>query len=118
MIDPEIWYHMAFWVITGIMVISALFTVEAREVMHSVYGLAATFICVGMLFILLGAEYLAIIQILVYVGAVAVLMVFALMLTRRRILDGSEEQKEKDRLEELEEEERLLGHDKDDGGEE
>lgn len=119
MIDPEIWYHLVFWIISGILVFAALFTVEAREVMHSVFGLATTFICIGILFILLGAEYLAIIQILVYVGAVAVLMAFAIMLTRRRIIHESEAQVESDRLEELEAEKALFRKDDDEeGGEE
>jgi len=121
MIDPEIWYHVAFWTIAGIMVIAAIFTIEAKEVMHSIYGLATTFISIAMFFILLGAEYIAMMQILVYVGAVTVLMAFAIMLTRRRIKPLSEEEEERERLEDLREEEELIAdHHSDtfDGGEE
>jgi NADH:ubiquinone oxidoreductase subunit 6 (subunit J) len=74
-----------------------------------------------MFFILLGAEYLAIMQILVYVGAVAVLMAFAIMLTRRRMKPLSEEEEERERIEELREEEELMADyhsDTFDGGEE
>ena len=108
MIDPDVWYHVAFWVICGIMTMAAIFTIEAKEVMHSVYGLALTFIMVACFFVLLGAEYLAVIQILVYVGAVAVLMAFAIMLTRRRMIELSTKEEEEERQEELKEEEELI----------
>ena len=50
--------------------------------------LALTFLGVGITYIFLNAEYLAIIQIMIYVGAVSVLMLFGIMLTKRRLLGG------------------------------
>lgn len=118
MIDPDIWYEVAFWTLAGILVIAAIFTIETKEVMHSIYGLATTFICVAGIFVLLNAEFLAIIQILVYVGAVSVLLAFAIMLTRRRIIEKEDEEEEKDRRKEMEEDDILITKYYDDGGEE
>jgi len=69
-----------------IMLASAILVFQVKEVIHSVIFLAITFLSVAALFILLNAELLAIIQILIYVGAVVVLMLFAVILVRRRII--------------------------------
>ncbi|MCL4384989.1 MAG: NADH-quinone oxidoreductase subunit J [Cyanobacteria bacterium] len=54
----------------------------ARHIIHSALYLALTLLCVATYFILLKAEYLAVVQIMVYIGAVVVMILFALMLTR------------------------------------
>jgi NADH-quinone oxidoreductase subunit J len=62
--------------------------VFAKEIVRNVVWLAMTFIGVAMIFLFLNAEYIAIIQILVYVGAVSVLILFGIMLTKRRLNGG------------------------------
>jgi NADH-quinone oxidoreductase subunit J len=57
----------------------------AKQIIHSALYLALALLCVATYFILLKAEYLAVVQIMVYVGAVVVLILFSLMLTRTRI---------------------------------
>jgi len=59
--------------------------VFARHVIHSALYLALLLLCVATYFILLKAEYLAVVQIIVYIGAVVVMILFALMLTRTHI---------------------------------
>jgi len=59
--------------------------VFARHVIHSALYLALSLLCVATYFILLKAEYLAVVQIIVYIGAVVVMILFALMLTRTHI---------------------------------
>lgn len=59
--------------------------ITGKNIMHSAFYLAATLLCVAMYFILLRAEYLAAVQILVYIGSVIVLIVFALMMTRTKV---------------------------------
>jgi NADH-quinone oxidoreductase subunit J len=54
----------------------------ARHIIHSALYLALALLCVATYFILLKAEYLAVVQIMVYIGAVVVMILFALMLTR------------------------------------
>ena len=61
-------------------VISALMVVSARNPVHSVLFLILTFFTTAGLFVFLGAEYLAMLLIVVYVGAVAVLFLFVVMM--------------------------------------
>lgn len=77
-----------FWIISAIAIIGALGVVIAKEVVRSVMWLALAFLSMAGLYILLNAEYLAIIQILVYVGAIGVVILFGVMLTKRRLGGG------------------------------
>ncbi len=66
---------------------AALMVVTSRNVFHSALFLVASFVGVAGLYILLEAEFLAVVQILVYVGAIATLIVFAIMLSRGGMRD-------------------------------
>ena len=66
----------------------ALGVVLARNVMHAVFWVLEVMVAVAGLFFLLSAEFLALVQVLVYAGAVAVLIVFTVMLTLRRREDA------------------------------
>lgn len=57
----------------------------SKHIMHSALYLALTLLCVAAYFIMLKAQYLAVVQILVYIGAVIVLILFALMMTRNTV---------------------------------
>jgi NADH:ubiquinone oxidoreductase subunit 6 (subunit J) len=72
-----------FLVLSGLVIVSAIFALEARELIYGAVGLAFSLIGVAGLFILLGAEYVAMFQVSVYVGAVVVLILFTIMLVRR-----------------------------------
>jgi NADH-quinone oxidoreductase subunit J len=61
--------------------------ISAKNIVHSAFYLATTLLCVAVYFIMLRAQYLAAVQILVYMGAVVVLILFALMLTRTAVGD-------------------------------
>ena len=63
--------------------------ITGKNIMHSAFYLAATLLCVAVYFILLRAEYLAAVQILVYIGSVIVLIIFALMLTRKKVWEDT-----------------------------
>ncbi len=71
---------LAFWVLSGVLVGSALAVVLARAPVHSVLFLILCFFNAAGLFLLLGAEFLAMILVVVYVGAVAVLFLFVVMM--------------------------------------
>lgn len=73
---------LLFWVIAVILVASALIVVGARKIVHSAIALVAVFAMASGIFLLLNAEFIAIVQILIYAGAVTILILFALMLTR------------------------------------
>ena len=72
-----------FFVLAGCALLFACGVIFCRNVVHSALCLTATFICVGCLYISIGADFMGAVQILVYGGAVAILIVMALMLTRR-----------------------------------
>jgi NADH-quinone oxidoreductase subunit J len=69
-----------FWVFAAVLVASALAVILARNPVHSVLFLILAFVNASGLFVLMGAEFLAMILIIVYVGAVAVLFLFVVML--------------------------------------
>jgi NADH-quinone oxidoreductase subunit J len=73
----------AFLILSFLIVGSAIFALEAKELIYGAIGLAFSLIGVAGLFVLLGAEYLAMFQVAVYVGAVVVLIVFTIMLVHR-----------------------------------
>ena len=84
---------IAFLALSSLVIVSAIFALEARELIYGAVGLAFSLIGVAGLFILLGAEYLAMFQVSVYVGAVVVLILFTIMLVRResgRIVEEEE----------------------------
>lgn len=71
-----------FLVVSGVGVLMALGTVLARNLVHSALYLVAFFFVVACQFVLLEVDFLAAVQVLLYIGAVAVLMMFGIMLTR------------------------------------
>src|SRR3954465_6743547 len=69
-------------VIAALGLLAALGTVLARNLVHAALFLVAFFFTVSCQFVMLEAEFLAAIQVLVYIGAVAILLIFGIMLTR------------------------------------
>ncbi|CAN5296577.1 NADH-quinone oxidoreductase subunit J [soil metagenome] len=71
---------IAFWLMAAVTVGSALAVITAKNPVHSVLFLIAAFFSAAGLFVLLGAEFLAMLLVVVYVGAVAVLFLFVVMM--------------------------------------
>ena len=71
---------LAFYLFAGIMVASAIMVIASRNPVHSVLFLILAFFNGAGLFVLMGAEFLAMILVVVYVGAVAVLFLFVVMM--------------------------------------
>jgi NADH-quinone oxidoreductase subunit J len=71
---------IAFYVLSAVSILSALLVVTARSPVHAVLFLILTFFTAAGLFVLLGAEFLAMLLVVVYVGAVAVLFLFVVMM--------------------------------------
>src|SRR6478735_2597687 len=69
-----------FYLFAGLCVVCAFMVIAAKNPVHSVLFLIATFVNAAGLFVLMGAEFLAMILIVVYVGAVAVLFLFVVMM--------------------------------------
>lgn len=72
-----------FYFIAALTIFCALRIVMSRNVFHSALFLALTLIGVACVYLFLGAEFLAVMQILIYVGAIVALFVFVIMLTTK-----------------------------------
>jgi len=72
-----------FALLTVITLGAALMVVTSRNLLHSALWLIVSFFGIAGVFILLQAEFLAVVQVLIYIGAIAMLIIFAIMLTRR-----------------------------------
>ena len=70
----------AFWVASVITIAGAIMVVTVRDVFKAAVFLAGTFIGVSAIFFLLNAEFVGVVQILVYVGAVSILIAFSVMM--------------------------------------
>ena len=73
-------HSIFFYVFSIIAVISAIMVTVSKNTVHSVFFLILDFISISCLFILIGAEFLGMIMLIVYVGAVAVLFLFVVMM--------------------------------------
>lgn len=72
-----------FIIASLVTLISALMVVTGKNLFHNALYLVLSFVGVAALYLLLEAEFLAIVQILIYVGAIAILLIFAIMVSRR-----------------------------------
>jgi NADH-quinone oxidoreductase subunit J len=75
---------VAFFVFSVMIISGAVLMVSFTKVVHMVVSLAAVFIGVAGMFILLDAEFLAFVQVLIYAGAVSILMIFGIMMTKHQ----------------------------------
>ncbi|MCK5795023.1 MAG: NADH-quinone oxidoreductase subunit J [Anaerolineales bacterium] len=69
----------------------AIAVVTNKNVLHSAYFLVLAFVGVASVYVLLEAPFIAVIQVLIYIGAIAILIIFAIMLTRRLMSKDMEE---------------------------
>ena len=74
---------VVFWIFATLTVASAAVVVLSRTLIYSAFALLVTFFGVAGLYVLLGADFLAATQILVYVGGILVLLLFGVMLTHK-----------------------------------
>jgi len=82
----------AFWILSAITIVGAVLAISLRNLVHCVLSLILFFLGIAGHYFLLRAEFLGAAQILVYIGAVAILILFAIMLTRNVTgIDGPSE---------------------------
>ncbi|SDX27360.1 NADH-quinone oxidoreductase subunit J [Paenibacillus sp. CF384] len=81
---------VAFFVFSVLIISGAVLMVSFTKVVHMVVSLAAVFIGIAGMFVLLEAEFLAFVQVLIYAGAVSILMIFGIMMTKHQ--EGEAEQ--------------------------
>ncbi len=78
---------IAFVAVAILTLAAALAAASLPKLIHAALSFAITFVGVAAFFFLLGAEFVGLVQVFVYVGAVAVLIVFTILLTRRDVED-------------------------------
>lgn len=81
---------VAFWVLAVITVASALGVAAVRNLIHAVVFLILSFLGVAGLYVTLSADFVAVAQVLIYAGAVSILIIFAIVLTPRAARDNAE----------------------------
>ncbi|NTW97687.1 MAG: NADH-quinone oxidoreductase subunit J [Oscillochloris sp.] len=74
--------QIIFGLLAALIIGAAMMVVTMRNVIHSALWLIASFFGVAALYLMLEAEFIAVVQVLVYVGAISILIMFAIMLTR------------------------------------
>jgi NADH-quinone oxidoreductase subunit J len=85
--DTFVAQNIFFGIIAAVMLVSAWRVVTTKNVVHAALYLVIVLAGVAAQFILLGAEFIGITQVLVYIGAIIVLFLFGIMLTRARLGD-------------------------------
>lgn len=78
-----------YFVIAALIVLLSALTVYSKNIVHSALYLLGAFASVAGLYIFLNAPFVGVAQVLVYIGAVGVLILFAVMLTRKTIMEES-----------------------------
>ena len=73
-------HTIIFYIFSFIAILSAIMVVASKNTVHSVFFLILDFISISCLFIMIGAEFLGMIMLIVYVGAVAILFLFVVMM--------------------------------------
>ncbi len=75
--------QIVFYTFAALMIASAMMVVYGKNLIYSAFALLATFFGVAVLYVLLGADFLAGAQLLIYVGGILILLLFGVMLTHR-----------------------------------
>ena len=74
--------EIAFWILAVVAIVAALSVVLLRDVFRAALSLIVCFMTVAGIYVTLSADFLAAVQVLIYVGAISVLIILAIMLTR------------------------------------
>lgn len=86
--------EVVWWLLAGLILVGAIGSVTSNNVVHAALSLVVAAMGVAGMFLLLASEFLALVQVLVYGGGVAILLLFALMMTNASddpiVVDGSQ----------------------------
>lgn len=86
--------NLSFWLITVIVVVSAIFATFSRSIVRAAFSLFFTLFGMAGYYVLLGSDFVAVTQVIIYVGGILVLLMFGVLLTNRsspgqdRVLSG------------------------------
>ena len=80
--------QIIFLIVAAFTLGSALMVVTTRNLVHAALWLVSTLFGVAVIYALLNANFIAVVQVVIYIGAIAILFIFAVMLTRRDMRDS------------------------------
>lgn len=83
MVLSDVIYQAIFYGVAALVLGSALIVAMSRNIVHSAFALLLTFFSVAGIYVFLSAEFLAVAQVVIYVGGILVLILFAVMLTNK-----------------------------------
>lgn len=83
-------FHLAFWSLAAMTIGGATMIIFSRNLIHAVIWMVIAMLGIAGLYLTLSADFIAVVQVLIYVGAISVLMLFAIMLTPRAERDNAE----------------------------
>jgi len=72
-----------FWIVVGLTLGSAFMVVQSKNLLYSAYALLFSFMGVTGLYVFLWADFIAVVQVVVYVGGILILIIFGIMLTNK-----------------------------------
>ena len=76
-------YVIIFYLFAVVTLLSAFFVVTSRNIVHAAFYLLFTFFGVAGIYVMLGADFVAIVQLIVYVGGILILLLFGVMITNK-----------------------------------
>lgn len=76
-------YDLLFYLFAAVTIGSAFIVVTNRNIVHAAFALLFTFLGVASIYIMLGADFVGIVQLIVYVGGILILLLFGVMLTNK-----------------------------------
>ena len=86
---------IVFWAVAALTAGSAIFVVTSRNILHAAFGLCLTFLGVAGIYVFLHADFVAAVQLIVYVGGILVLIMFAVMFSSNVVEDTAEKGRSK-----------------------
>jgi NADH:ubiquinone oxidoreductase subunit 6 (subunit J) len=87
--NNQLFFALTFYALAAMVLVSGMAVVFVRNVVHAAVALIACFFFVAWIYLLLNADLLWVAQLLIYAGAIPVLIVFAIMFTRQSMSDTS-----------------------------
>lgn len=90
LINEELVANILFVVFSFLAIFGALFVLFTNNVLYAAFGLLVTLLSVAAIFVFSFAEFVAVAQIMIYVGGILILLIFAIMLSSKRKIDNKE----------------------------
>lgn len=89
-IDQELVSNLVFAIFSVLAIAGAFYVLITKNILHAAFGLLVTLLSVAAIFVFSFAEFVAVAQIMIYIGGILILLIFAIMLSVKRRINNSE----------------------------